>query len=299
MRELRQRFWLRVSTWITLSACFSVLVGATVAATNLVHFLTLWGDDIQVTAYLSPEANADRIKAIEERLHKDKRAGKVEFVSRERALSEFKTQLASYAPDLAGDEDLLSVIPASFQISLASTIASVGQVEAIRELAESLEKIDGIEEVRYGQEWVKKYAAVVSAARGVFLFVGLVLVLAAFFVIGNTVRASIDARRNEIEVLELVGATQGMIRRPFLIEGAVLGLCSSVSALLIGWILFGGLRDLVSHEMGSALLGQEMSYLTPGMAILVVVGGAFLGVLSSYLCLRRINTGFAAAGGVI
>lgn len=299
MRELRQRFWLRISTWITLTACFSVLVGATVAAKNLVHFLTLWGDDIQVTAYISPEANADRIKKIEDKLRGDSRAGKIEFVSRERALDEFRTQLASYAPDLAGDDDLLSVIPASFQISLPASITASRQVEAIRDLATAVEKIEGIDEVRYGQEWVKKYASVVSAARGIFLFIGLVLILAAFFVIGNTVRASIDARRNEIEVLELVGATQRMIRRPFMIEGAVLGFFSSASSLLVGWLVFGGLRDLISQDMGSAMLGQEMSYLTVPMAFAVVFGGAFLGVLSSYLCLRRVNTGFAAAGGVI
>lgn len=299
MREIRQRFWLRFSTWITLSACFGVLIAAAVGATNMVKLLTLWGDDIQITAYLGAETADSRIAEIESLLRRDPRAGKIEFVGRERALNEFRAQLASYAPDLAGDDDLLSVIPASFQISLSPEVGSSRQVETIRDLASAIGGIAGIEEVRYGQEWVKKYAAVVTAAHGAFAFLGAVLLVAAFFVIGNAVRASIDSRRNEIEVLELVGATQGMIRKPFLAEGAILGFASSATALIAGALLFGSLREVIAGGLGSAMLSRELTYLSPTLSILFLAAGAGLGALSSYLCVRRINTGFAAAGGVI
>lgn len=297
MRELRQRFWLRFTTWVTLSACFSVLAAGAVTAKNLQNLMTLWGDDIQITAYLASDVTADRIAEIQKKLGADPRVGRVEFVSREKALGDFAAQLASYAPDLAGDADLMSIIPASLQVSLSSMIEPGRQADVMKDVAQTAGALKGVEEVRYGQEWVKKYSAVVGAARGVFGFVGAVLVLAAFFVIGNAVRASVDSRRQEIEVLELVGATQWMIRRPYVLEGAVLGFLSSATALAIGAVLFQSVRGLVGGEMGSAALAAHLSYFSVFASAVFVAAGAAMGALSSYLCIRHVNTGFAAAGG--
>lgn len=297
MREIKQRFWLRLTTWATLTACFSVLIGAAVAATNLTRLLTLWGDDIQVTAYLAPETSETEKQNIEADLRRNPAAGRVEFVSRERALTQFRDQLSSYAPDLAGDDELLTLIPSSFQISLASSVPAERQVNTLREMAAWIGSLKGIEEVRYGQEWIKRYASVVSATRGSFLFIGAVLLLAAFFVVGNAVRASIDSRRNEIEVLELVGATPWMIRRPFLMEGGILGFLSGVSALTVMALLFGGLQGMIVREMDSAALSANLSFLPLPTMIAVAFAAGGLGALSSFVCIRRINTGFAAAGG--
>ncbi len=296
MRELRQRLWLKISTWITLTACFCVLTGAVLFASNLSRVLTLWGDDIQITAYLAPETTDEQAQVVQTAIQQNRQAGRIEFINRERALKEFREQLASYAPDLAGDRELLSVIPASFQVSLAAVLSPEQHFQAIQTLAQQIHQIPGIEEVRFGQEWVKKYAALISTTQRTFLFVGIVLVLAAFFVIGNTVRAAIEARRHEIEVLELVGATTWMIRKPFLVEGVTIGALAAATSLGLMGLLFTNVKDLIAHEMDSAVLAAQLSFLSPVIAICFVLGAGLLGLAASYLCLRRINSGFAAAG---
>lgn len=296
MREIRQRFWLRLTTWLVLSSCFSVLLAAVLTAANLQRLLTLWGDDFQVTAYLAADAGEDVVAGIQKKLTGEG-LGKVEFVPRERALKEFREQLASYAPDLAGDEELLSLIPSSFQISLPSGLPPEKHEAAVAEMAGVLGKIPGIEEVRYGQEWIKKYAGFVSAAKGASLFVNLILLGACLLVIGNSVRASVDARRHEIEVLELVGATPAMIRKPFLVEGAALGGTASLTALIVIFFAFDGVRTLFARELGSGLFASQMQFLNVFMIAGLLAGGTVLGALASYLCVRRINSGFAAAEG--
>jgi cell division transport system permease protein len=223
--------------------------------------------------------------------------GHADFVPRERALDEFRVQMASYAPDLVADEDLLALIPASFQISLSESIPASQQVERIKDLSTSLQATAGIEEVRYGQEWIKKYSAVLSAARASVGVLGAILLLAALLVIGNSVRASIDARRNEIEVLELVGATSWMIRKPFLLEGAVLGFFSALSALIASFAVFALVRNLIRDELSFLQLAEHLTYLSGPVTLICLLTGTFLGFLASYLCVRRVNTGWAAAGG--
>lgn len=297
MRELKQRFWLRLSTWLVLSSCFSVLIGAALMSTNLERLLTLWGDEFQVTAYLAPDTGEDVIEGIRRRITAEATTGKVEFVGRERALKEFREQLASYAPDLAGDEELLSLIPSSFQISLPSGLPPEKHEAAVAEMAGFLGKIPGIEEVRYGQEWIKKYAGFVSAARGASFFVNLILLAAALLVIGNSVRASVEARRHEIEVYELVGATPAMIRKPFLTEGALLGGAAALTAVLVTTFAFHSVRSLIAHELGSGLLASQLHGVGWSGIAGLVLGGAALGALASYLCVRRINSGYAASEG--
>lgn len=297
MRELKQRFWLRLTTWLTLTACFAVLAMASLVAMNLSRILTLWGDDLQITAYLEKDFEKEKIQKIEEQISKDPRVGKFQFVSREQALTDFKFQMASYAPDLTADEDLLTLIPPSFQISLASGIPTHQQSDEIAKLAQNIQQIGGIEEVRYGQEWIKKYSAILSALDGAAGSVGLVLALAALLVIGNAVRASIEARRSEIEVLELVGATSWMIRKPFLLEGALLGTFSALGALVLTAIAFVSVQNLIRGELQFLQIAEHLKFLPLYAIPLCVVAGGVLGAMASFLCVRRINNGWSAAGG--
>ncbi|MBX2988248.1 MAG: permease-like cell division protein FtsX [Bdellovibrionaceae bacterium] len=293
MRELRHRLFLRLTTWLTLTACFAVLSSALLLALNLSMVMTLWGDDIQVTAYLNQDAGPDRLREIEGILKRDARIGRFEYTSREKALTDFRAQMASYAPDLAADDDLLSLIPSSFQISLAGSAPA----DRLEDLAHDLKNVAGVEEVRYGQEWLKKYSAVLSALKGSVGLIGGVLLVAGLLVIGNAVRASVEARRNEVEVLEMIGATSWMIRKPFLMEGATLGFLSSLSAVILTFGGFLAVQGVIRDELNFLNLAQHVRYFPLWGVAFAVVGGTVLGAMASYLCIRRLNDGWAAAGG--
>ncbi len=297
MKRPQSQWSLRISTFIVVSACFVVMGASLLLSQNFRKILTLWGEDVQMTVYLSSHVSSDGIKEIETLLKDTGKVGEVTLVSQEQALSDFRSQLATYAPDLSQDEELLKVIPSSLQVSLASAVAVEGQKQALEFLASKLKDREGIDEVSYGQEWVEKYSTLVSAVETTLNCVGLIIVLAALFVMSNAIRASVQNRHEEIIVLEMIGATSTMIRKPFLQEGALLGLCSSLLALGLCSGLFFSFKSFLIGKLSFFQIGEHMSFLSVGLCLVFVVAGTALGALGSYLCVRKMNTGWAAAQG--
>lgn len=299
MRELRQRWILRVSTLFTLTACFTLLIGGGLTAMNLNKILTYWGEDIQLTAYLNSDLGQVDIEKIQRDISKNPSIDKVHYVSQERALQDFSAQMASYAPDLASDRDLLSLIPGSLQISLKEDVT--GSVGALRleAVAKVLSRVEGIDEVRFGQEWVRKYSAFLTFIHRLMMAVAGIVGLATLLVIGNSVRASIEARRSEIEVLELVGATAWMVRRPFLVEGAILGLGSSAVAVFLCLMGLSFFKNTFLEDLRYFQLSDQILSFTLLHVVAMVISGTALGALASYFCVRRMNDGFSASGGVV
>lgn len=286
---------LKGATTFILAACFTILLTGLTVAMNLQKVLTLWGEDVQITAYLSPDLEVAGKDEVVRGLEADQRVARVEYVDRERAMNDFRSQMASYAPDLMSDGDLLSLIPASLLISLSNSIPMGEQLEAMRSLAKDLGAKAGVDDVRYGQEWVRQYSAFVGGVQFTLGAVGFILFLAAAFIISNAVRASVETRRSEIEVLELIGAHDWMIRRPHLLEGAVMGAVASIVALLVSGMFYRAFEWLLIHEMRYLQLSEHLSFLNPWQIAMVIVTGTGLGAVASYWCVRSINSGWAAA----
>ncbi len=297
MKELRQRLFLRLTTLVTLTACFALLSAGSLGLLNLGNILAYWGEEIQITAYLSSEITPSQIEEIQKTIGQDSRVEKIQLIAQEEALEDFRNQMASYAPDLLKDQDLLSLIPPSLQISLRGNYGEPASSVQIEAVAKSLEKYRGIEEVRYGQEWVKKYSAFLSLIRRGLLVFAVIICFSALLVVGNSVRASVEARRAEVEVLELVGATPWMIRKPFLVEGAMLGFLSMMAALLLSFLTFSFLKEFFQQELQFFQMSSHLQFLTLAQIFYFILFAVGIGGLASYLCIRRVNDGFAASGG--
>lgn len=295
MRARKAQWSLRVTTFIVVSACFVVMGFSLLLSQNFQKILTLWGEDVQMTVYLSSELSEAGRLDIEKLLNETGKVGKVTLITQEKALSDFRTQLAAYAPDLSQDEELLKVIPSSLQVSLASDIGVQDQNAALQSLAVLLKDKEGVDEVSYGQEWVAKYASLVNAVQITLNSLGLIILLASLFVMSNAIRASIQVRFDEIVVLEMVGATATTIRKPFMKEGALLGFLSSSVALGLCFALFYGFKNLLINKLSFFQIGQHIGFLPIWVSIVFVLVGTFLGALGSYLCVRKLNTGWAAA----
>lgn len=297
MKRKDAQWTLRISTFIVVAACFVVMGFSLILSQNFQRILTLWGEDVQMTVYLSSDLSEQGRQDIEKILKDSGKVGQITLVTQEKALSDFRTQLAAYAPDLSQDEELLHVIPASLQVSLADSIAVTDQKATLDSLAKLLKDKEGIDEVSYGQEWVEKYASLVTAIEMTLSSLGVIIVLASLFVMSNAIRASIQTRFDEIVVLEMIGATASAIRKPFLKEGALLGFTSSAVALALCFALYWGLKNLLVQKLSFFQLGQHLSFLPIWVSLAFVVLGTLLGALGSYLCVKKLNTGWAAAQG--
>lgn len=295
IRNWQKQFGLQFSTLTVLVATFSVVIGILSMQMNLNNLLTLWGDSMQMSVYLEEGLKDNQIENIGEQIKKESFIGKVDFISESKALEIFKDQLSSYAPDLLSDPELAKVVPASFQIGLSKDVPVTNQLTVFTNLSSVVSKIPGVVEVNYGQDWVKNYANLTSSLQTLAILIAGIIVLSSIFVISNSIQSSIHQRRNEIEVLELIGATAYQIRKPYLFEGAFLGGLAYLLAVGLSFLLFMGVKGLMSSYLSFLQIAEHITFADKGLLITLFFSSVLLGALASYLSVRRLNTGWAAS----
>lgn len=289
-RSWKRHSILQASTLGVLAGTFFIICLFSVLGYNLNQVLSLWGDQVQMTVYLAPEASADDRSVVLNFLQEQEGIKNHRLISREEALQAFQTQIGSYAPDLLSDPEIADVIPESFSLSFESGF--VENSDRMSTLATSLKKLVGVEDVTYGQEWVKSFSQLLGSLSFLSKFIIFILLAGSLLVIGNCIRSSVSQRRKEIEVLELVGATQARIRLPFVFEGTLMGLVSSSVALGICYVTLQILKSYGNKITMLSQMSQGLTFLPWTHIALILLSAAFVGGLGSYLCVKRLNTGW-------
>jgi cell division transport system permease protein len=260
-----------------------VLVGAfALLVSNMERLLARFGEDILVSAYLEEGLSEAQTRTLLEQVDGAPGVASVSLVSQEEALRRFREGAFGRPSLLDGLDE--NPLPASLEISLVPERRSA---EGLALLEAALRDLPGIAELGYGHEWVEGYARAVSLIRGVAIALGGVLALATLLIVANTIRLALYARRDEIAILRLVGASRLFVAVPFLLEGLLQGLAGGLMALVL---LFGFFRALLPALAGGLelLLGYATpSFLSLEGALLLVAAGAGLGVLGSAAALLQ------------
>ena len=197
--------------------------------------------------------------------------------------------MASYAPDLLNDPELAELIPSHLQVKLDSTDQSQN-LGRLQELNEKLKVEKGVAEVSYGQEWVKKYTQFNQLVRGLVGFLSLTLLGACLFIMATVIQNSIESRRYEIEVLELLGATASLIRKPFLKEGAVLGFVGVAIALIAVGMAFDSTVSHFSGPLSFLKISGQMTFLNVEQILGFLVLGPLLGAAVAWSCVTQMSS---------
>ena len=206
----------------------------------------------------------------------------VVWVSKQEALARFRAGVGEGAALLEGLDE--NPLPASLEITLAPERRSA---DVLGEVSATLAGLQGIDDLAYGSDWVEGYSRAVALVRGVGTVIGAVLGLAALLIVANTIRLAVYARRDEIEILLLVGAGRSFVSVPFLLEGLAQGALGGLLALGLLYGLFhlflpglaDGLAFVIGHARPEFLGGQG--------ALLLVGAGAALGVIGSSVALLQ------------
>jgi cell division transport system permease protein len=249
---------------------------------NLESASEKWSERVQVTVYFDRELSAQEQATLKNSINSIPGTSRVSYVSRDEALKRFKGRLR-------GQETLLDgvrpeILPTSFEIALKRDNRDTQGVETY---VTALKRIPGVTEVQYGEEWVRRFNTLLNFMRLLGALLGGFLVVAVLFIISNTIKLTIYARRDELEVMSLVGATRFFIKAPFLIEGIIQGGCGA----LIAMVLLLGLYEGFLHNAGSFLTFNPT---TAGLAFLpleyvggIILTGVVLGFVGSLSSLKR------------
>lgn len=289
---------MQLATMTVLAATFSVVGFGLSFSLNLKHLLASWGDGVQLTVYLGEETTDERAKLLKSEIESLAEVKRAEYLPREVATENFKQQMASYAPDLLADADFSNPFPSSFRVSLKNGVATNDDVKRLESIAASIQTLKGVEDVSYGQSWVKNYSSFVTTLYASAGVLGVILLLGSLFVVGNSIRTSISARREEIEILELVGATASMIRRPFVVEGLLTGAMAALIAIGLNYSLHLWQKSVMSGSLVLARLVPTLSFLAPSFTLLFILAGSLMGGVGAWLTVRKINDGWSARQGL-
>ena len=297
-RSWQQHTALQLATLAVLMGSFAVIFIAMLAHHNMDLILSRWGNSIEMSVYLEDGIEVDHLAEIESKLSKSGNFSRVTYVSKEKAAKSFTEKMQNLVPDLLNDKEFGNPLPSSFELKLPERFAAKGGMKELLKVVKEIESLAGIEEVSYGQGWVENYAAVVSSFKWTSFVVVLVLLLGALFVIGNSIRSSISQRREEIEIMELFGATASTIQTPFIFEGAVLGLIAALISVFVSYLMFSWQVSLFGGNLAFWGLESTLSFLTLPKIVFFLVCAMVAGTLASFLCVRRLNKGWAAAEGM-
>lgn len=241
-------------------------------------------DDIKIMVYLDDRAVAATVSELERQLRADRAIAALHFISKEQALGEFRVQFPSDSHLLEGLGQ--NPLPASFVVTLAPPFRSL---DAVKRWAERIAGLPGVEKVDYNQDWIDALSTIIRSIELVAIGIGLILSAAAVTIIANTIRLTLFARRDEIAILRLIGATKTFIRIPYLLEGAVLGGLGSACSLF----MLKALYELFRHQMRTTgrLSGlEQLTMFFPLSICLLLVGvGIVLGCAGSFVSLRRFD----------
>ncbi|MCM0082028.1 permease-like cell division protein FtsX [Geomonas sp. Red32] len=282
LANLRQNTFVSVVTVGTIALALLIASLFLLVYVNLDHMAQGWSDKVQVTVYFDKEPAPLAVTALKGRIMNIPGASKVVFVSQQEAEKRLRARLK-------GQESLLEgvtadVLPASMEISLDRSNRDTAQVASF---VSALKKIDGIGEVQYGEEWVKRFNSFMNLFRLMGMLLGSFLAVTVLFIVSNTIKLTIYARKDELEVLGLVGATRFFIKAPFLIEGILqgaLGAVLSVVALLVCYYTF--LKN-AGNFLGVNPASAGLSFLPPAHLAGILLGGVLLGFIGSATSLRR------------
>lgn len=255
-------------------------------------------DQVTIQAYIADSADDADVEAFQNKLERMNNVKHVEFISKEQALEEYSSSISSTAEVTMSALDGQNPLPRSYRIEMEDPSQVEEMAETIKADSDFRNIVDDAnaevedkdadvaENVRYGQEEVSRLFQLTDYIRIAAVVLVALLTFVAFIFINNTIRLSITARRREIAIMRLVGASNGFIRGPFITEGvlqALLGALLSIGALEL-------FRNLVIPRVSSSLtflvfgVPAQIYYATYGSLILI---GVLIGLFGSMIAMRR------------
>lgn len=278
VRDLRRAGRVAVSAVVLITLSLAALGGFWLLSLNLERAVARWRERVRVIVYLKREPTPGEVKALVERVREVPGVGGVLYVSKTDALTSLKQLLGKDASVVA--QLPANPLPASLEVTPAAAAATP---EGARALLERLSALPEADEVAGSVDWVERLSEWQRLVTTIGLGVGVVLAVAAFLTVTTATTLILHARRQETEIMRLVGASEMTIRLPLLLQGTLQGLTGAVIALaaLVATysVVAPSLEPLVNITLGL----PDLAFLSPVNVLALVFAGALLGGLGGWL----------------
>jgi cell division transport system permease protein len=278
---MRNAYLVNLLAIVNIALSLTLFGGFVVGIINTNLLVERLGNRLEVVAYLKDGISEELLKDLEEKIKRYPEVRGIAYISKEEALSSLDKGLAGGSSILDGLDE--NPLPASLIIKLNDAFQNSA---GIKDVTERLGKIDSIEDLQYGGEWIKKISVLVSMVRFGGVLFGIVIILSTLVIVSNTIRLTIQTRVDEIERMRLGGATPLFIKTPFFIEGIIIGGIGAVFAVGV----LAAAKSLIGYNFGNdlkLLFGFNLNLLPYQAVIIILLFGMGSGLIGSIISLWR------------
>ena len=243
-----------------------------VGTANLMNIIKLAEDKIEMIAYINNNVSNEDIDKLQNNIMSIAGVQSVEFISKDKAKENFRKEFKE-------DADLLDVfeqnpLPASIKVYVSMAYKDP---QSLKEISSKISLFREIEDVNYGAEWVDDLDRVIKILFLIDFIIGIIITLASIFIVFNTIRLTVHARRDQIDIMDLVGATESYIEIPYIIEGIFHGLTGSLISAGILYLMFSFLHARFPDFL---FIGNSIIYI-------LIIFGVFFGFTGSFMSVKQ------------
>ena len=235
LQDIRSNRMLSLVTISTFALSILIVSSAMLFFINMGDIIDGWRQGIRIMAYLQDGLTATDRSHLKIRMENLYGVKQVDFIPKDEALARLRTQMGRQTSILENLDS--NPLPDAFEIQMISASQSWDKVE---QLATALDDLEGVTEVEYGQRWIKRIINIFNLFQLTGTIMGALFFMAAIFIVGNTVRLVLYSRREEVQIMRLVGATERFILAPFYFQSLILAALGGIIGLVTLYIMYIG-----------------------------------------------------------
>jgi len=280
LQDILSNRFLNSVTIVTIGLSILIVSSFALFFINTNALLDSWRKGIRVLVYLEPQATEAKRLDLRYQVQQLENVQEIHFISKATALKRLKEQMRRHSSLLENLQK--NPLPDAFEVRI---IDVTRDLEKVAVLAEKIKSLPQVEEVEYGQHWIAKFSHIINIFKFIGYAMGGLFFTAALFIIANTIRLVLYSRKEEIEIMRLVGSNDRFIKAPFYIEGLILSALGGFVGLAA---LFAVYQFVLSKFHSSLSLGLiEIKFLSVGQFFLFVGGSMLVGWIGCYLSLKQ------------
>jgi cell division transport system permease protein len=278
--DIFKNAFLNLVTIITISLSILITSAFILFFINTNEIINSWKKGLRIMAYLKPDVSSTELAYLKQAIQSLDGVENLRFIAKAEALSQLKTQMQHQASLLENLTE--NPLPDSIEIRMT---ASVESWQRIASLAAQIEMLTQVHEVEYGQRWIGRFIHLFNLFELAGYAMGALFFMAAIFIVANTIRLVIYSRREEVEIMRLVGATDNFIKVPFYFEGLIQGALGAVVGLGILYLSFFFITANVEQEFLPGIF--HLKFIPPAILGEILLGSMLVGWLGCYISLKQ------------
>lgn len=280
-KSVIRNFSLSLASISCITITLIIVAIAIMASLNINNFTDEIEKDLTIVVFLDRDADANDIKDVKQELDKISNVEKITFISKDQVKEQMREESEVFAKVLDGYDEGESPLKDTYQVK-------VKEIEKIKVTADRIKKIDSVSVVRYGEGMVEKLVSAFTSIKNVTYGVVIALIVVTVFLIVNTIKLTISARKREIGIMRLVGASNFTIKTPFIIEGMILGVLGSIIPIIFttyGYMAFYKHFDGYLFSKLIVLIKPEPFIYTTSLMVIII--GILVGMIGSASAVKK------------